>query len=124
MTGDDLESTIRRIASGGVVEVSDSTQLEQRLRLAGWNVRVLDHFSDRQGFYRNIASGLDFPAYSGHNLDALWDSLRAVPPKTAVIIFWQDFAATDPAYADRARAVLTDRTQAGPEFAVILDQRG
>lgn len=123
MSTDDLSPLFVEPITGGLYEVPDtySHGLIDRLTAAGWSVKLVHDFEERTGFYRQFADRLGFPDYSGHNLDALWDSLRDVPAQTAVIIDWLPFLIEEPEYAARVRKVLADRTALEPPFAVILD---
>ena len=120
MSDDDLAPLLGPDAAGGVVEVADRTGVAERLAAAGWTIRSLPSFSDLGGFYAAIAAELGFPSYFGKNLDALWDALRDVGDRTAVIIGWRSFVAAAPSSAARVRSVLTERAEAGPAFAVVL----
>ncbi|SDS11020.1 barstar family protein [Microlunatus soli] len=126
MSSDDISPLLVEPITGGLYDLPDSFSLKvaDRLTTAGWTVRQVDGFDERIGFYRQFAHRLGFPDYSGHNLDALWDSLRDVPAMTAVIIDWLPFAVEDRDYAARVRKVLAERTAMEPPFAVILDIGG
>lgn len=116
----DLETLFSDRPQGGVFRAGGSDDLAARLATAGWSVTALAPFDDMAGFYTEIATRLQFPDYFGRNLDALWDCLRAIKEPTAVIIPWTGFASADPGSADRLLAVLTERAEAAPPFAVIL----
>ena len=119
-SSDDLERLLIEPLSGGLIEVGDSIGVGERRAAAGWSVRTAAGFTDKVGFYREIAAALEFPGYAGHNLDALWDCLTDLPAGIAVIIDWRPFSAADPGYAARVRATLTERVAVEPAFAVVL----
>lgn len=123
MSTDDLQPLFAAPTRGGLYQPADVHRLDLagRLTAAGWTVRLVGDFDERNGFYRQVADQLGFPDYSGHNLDALWDSLRDVPGRMALIIDWRPFMITEPDYADRVREVLAERAAVEPPFAVILD---
>ncbi len=123
MTADDLQRLFTAPLAGGVFRPQQAVaadDLEEQLTAAGWSVATLEPFGDRAGFYAEIAAKLGFPNYFGRNLDALWDCLRDVREPTTVIIPWQRFAVEDQNSADRLLAVLTERANVDPPFAVIL----
>jgi ribonuclease inhibitor len=72
----------------------------KRCTLKGRNVRTMD------GFYREIARQLSFPAHFGRNLDALWDVLIA-DIEGPVEVVWEDPEAS--------------RTSIGRDFERVLD---
>lgn len=114
----DARSAPSRTAGG---EPIDRADLAERLTAAGWRTSTLGPVADRDGFYTEIAAGLGFPHYFGANLDALWDALRGIRTPTAVIIGWRRFAAAEPDRAARVLAVLDQRCETDPPFAVVLD---
>ncbi len=91
------------------------------LRAAGWRVVSVGAADDLPGFYREIAAALDFPAYFGANLDALWDCLRDVEAPTALVLpAWRRLAVHDPRSWRRVLGVLTRRAETPPAFVVVL----
>lgn len=106
----------------GVYRVLGPTaEIEAALQQAGWVTAVLPPTSSADGFYDAIATGLSLPGYFGHNLDALWDVLTDLDRPTAlVLVEWTTLARAEPERWERILAVLTERTEPEPPFAVIL----
>ncbi|AJC59785.1 MULTISPECIES: barstar family protein [Streptomyces] len=71
---------------------------------AGWSAAALDldGVADKAGFLDRCAAALDFPAYFGHNWDALADCLTDLswcPPargRLLVVTDWQGYAGAVP----------------------------
>jgi RNAse (barnase) inhibitor barstar len=119
----ELAPLLQQPLQGGVVDLGVPAELSEvadELTASGWTARTLTDFADRDGFYAEIAAQLEFPAYFGANLDALWDSLRSVKIPTAVIISWSPFADADPDRAAKILRVLQQRARSAPPFAVVL----
>ena len=69
--------TLRR-ASTGIRSRSATPALRQRLERAGWATATVDlaEAADKSAILDAIGRGLVFPAWVGHNWDALDDALR------------------------------------------------
>lgn len=83
-------------------------------RDAGWAFAHIGPSSERSELLDHIAKTLHFPAYFGHNLDALADCLRDLDQPT--VLTWD--RPDDPAVLAvlRARTAEADR----PKFAVLV----
>ncbi|MFE7287854.1 barstar family protein [Streptomyces noursei] len=85
-------------------------------RDAGWTGAALDlaGVADKADFLQRCAAALDFPAYFGHNWDALADCLTDLswcPPargRLLVITGWQGYAAAAPEDWSVVEGVLAD----------------
>lgn len=79
---------------------------------------------NKQELYSFLKEHLQFPAYYGNNLDALWDCLKdfsAVP----LTIEWRNFNTSKNFigdYADKVAAVLEEAQQALEGFTIIIDR--
>jgi len=106
----------------GVYRVlGDQADIASTLRQAGWVTAVVPPTSSPEAFYAALAAGLGLPGYFGANLDALWDVLTDLERPTALVLAeWSTFARARPERWERILAVLSERTEQDPAFAVLL----
>lgn len=72
--------------------------------------------------HETLKQELDFPAWYGGNLDALYDCLTELPEATLTIYRWSALAETVGEKATALRRVLTDAGMESPTLTVcILD---
>ncbi|MDN5771901.1 MAG: barstar family protein, partial [Microlunatus sp.] len=93
----------------------------ERLSADGWRVAVLPEVARTRDFYAALVTALDLPSYTGANLDALWDALTDLREPTAVV--WRRYATYATARPDRwtrILAVLQERSELDPPFALVL----
>jgi RNAse (barnase) inhibitor barstar len=97
--------------------------LVRRLTSVHWRTGVFigTGAGDRRTVLRGIGRALGFPSYYGANLDALWDCLTDLTEPTALVWRgWPILAAEHPEDWARVWAVLAERVEATPSFAVVL----
>ena len=93
----------------------------------GWHVGVVSGGTTLTEALDAVGRALDFPAYYGRNLDALWDCLGDLDRPTALLwAGWEPLAVHDPDAWAAILAVLRRRVQAGarPAFAVVFSAPG
>lgn len=97
-------------------------EAEERLGRAGWTAALVSDGATKAAFLGTVADVLHFPAYFGHNLDALWDCLNELPRPTALVWEgWQHMAVETPDDWAGVVDVLSERARAdGTPFAVVL----
>lgn len=83
----------------------------------------LEDVSNMQEFHQRVAQTLDFPAYYGHNLDALWDILSERNLSEELLCFTsaQDFLLN--ARPEEVKALidlLQDLTKESPGFRYTI----
>lgn len=110
-------------AEGGIYRVLTPglAPLEQQLRAAGWRVVVLPEVSRTRDLFAAVRTALELPAWTGNNLDALWDVLTDLRAPTALV--WRRYASFAVARPDRwsqILGVLEERAAQDPPFAVVL----
>lgn len=118
-----LPAALLRGEPGTYRVVWPADDLVRRLASAGWRTGVFTGTEalDRRALLRAIGLGLGFPGYYGANLDALWDCLTDLTEPTALVWRgWQGYAAEHPSDWARVRAVLDERVETEPRFAVVL----
>lgn len=71
----------------------------------------------RPQFHRALARELGFPAWYGHNLDALHDQLTAITGSTRLILTNWDHAAP---FGRGFRQVMEDAAEENPNFQVMF----
>ena len=104
----------------GVYSVPASTELadiELVASSAGWRCVALDTtgIADRAGILVAIKEAFGFPAWFGHNLDALVDALRDVTFEPGTVLVWSGaatFATNDRQQYQKVLAVLRSRAAA------------
>lgn len=108
--------------TAGVYRIEDPAATSAgALTAAGWRVAVVPPSPDLAGFYAGLRRALGLPDWFGDNLDALWDSLGELTAPTALLLpDWTVLATSDPADWRRLLAVLRDRCDRPPAFAVVL----
>lgn len=106
----------------GVYRASTSAaDLVARLEEAGWRTGSIVGPPTKADVLRQLGVALRFPAYYGHNLDALWDCLRDLSRPTAVVWSrWQAFAVDHPSDWAAIVELLRDRSVDEPAFALVL----
>ena len=119
----DLFGEVDGVLRGGVYRlVADLAAVDAALRAAGWRTGVLDApHPTKEALLDGVGKALEFPAYYGRNLDALWDCLTDLDVPTALVWpQWQLAAVAEPrAWAD-VMDVLSGRTHEEPACAVVL----
>ena len=124
--GREFDADVRREPHGpiepGIHEASGPADaVVAELRAAGWRVGVVDGPESRSDALDSIGEALDFPAWYGRNLDALWDCLTDLRKPTALVwARWSRLALRRPDDWARVLEVLTDRTLEAPAFAVVF----
>lgn len=106
----------------GVYRVlGDPDSIRQALAEAAWVPAVLPPTTTTHDFYAAIAVALGLPDYFGRNLDALWDCLGDLDTPTALVLTdWTRLARARPKAWEAILAVLTERCEQPPAFAVVL----
>ena len=95
------------------------------LREAGWHAVVVSPGASTADFYADLRRALALPAWSGGNLDALWDSLRDLTAPTALVLTdWAAYASAEPERWGRFLELFADRADVAPPFAVLLTPGG
>lgn len=79
--------------------------------------------SDRMALHQALATQLDFPAYYGNNLDAMYDVLTSVSEPVEIVLteadaLWNHLGP----YSDLFRTVLTDICRDNPAVAFREEQ--
>lgn len=101
--------------------VGRPAEISAALAQAGWRAVVVDASATVPDFYTRVAAALDFPAYFGRNLDALWDCLTDLTEPTALVLAdWASLAVAQPDAWARLFSVLSERCEEAPAFAVVL----
>lgn len=101
--------------------LADPEVIVATLPAAGWRTAVVPGVSSTAEFYTAIAAALGFGDYFGRNLDALWDCLTDLDRPTAVVLLdWDRYARAHPRHWSAIQAVLQERTEQQPAFAVLL----
>ncbi|HYI53318.1 MAG TPA: barstar family protein [Microlunatus sp.] len=124
MTGPDSSRPQPGLESGrgGVYRIlAPLDAVEAQLAADGWRVTVLNEVERTRDFYAELRRALDLPDWTGANLDALWDVLTDLTEPTAVV--WPrhaTFAVARPGPWQRILAVLEERAEQDPPFAVVL----
>ncbi len=122
MTGDGLPGAPHD-GPGGVVRTPlGAGEAEERLGRLGWDAALVSDGATKAAFLDTVASVLRFPAYFGHNLDALWDCLNELPGPTALVWEgWQRMAVETPDDWAGVIDVLSERARdARAPFALVL----
>lgn len=68
---------------------------------------------DKETAYRYLINRLDLPAYTGHNLDALWDSLEDLKPQKITLSHARYLPQNMGGYGLKLLDLLGDLDQAG-----------
>lgn len=109
---------------GGVYRIlAPLDTVQSELAAQGWTVAVLPEVDRTRDFYAGLRTALNLPAWTGSNLDALWDVLTDLTEPTALV--WRryaTFAAARPERWQRILTVLEERADQdhGSPFAVVL----
>jgi len=75
--------------------------------------------TDRQTAHLCLAQGLDFPAWYGRNLDALWDMLGDISRPTHIRLYsCEALLAQLDGYGRRLLTVLEEAAEANPSLAL------
>lgn len=101
--------------------LNSADEVASRLISAGWAVAALGRTASKADFYTEVKQALAVGDYFGRNLDALWDCLTDLARPTVLIIpDWARLAAAEAGLWQRILAVLDERTEIAPPFAVVL----
>lgn len=97
-------------------------ELRASLTARGWHVGIVSGGPTKAEALDAVGSALGFPAYYGHNLDALWDCLTDLTRPTALVwAGWEPLAVRAPDDWARLLGVLTQRVdEPGPAFSVLF----
>ncbi|MGW1883776.1 barstar family protein [Streptomyces sp. NPDC001970] len=92
---------------------------------AGRNITVLDlhGVTDKAAFMERCASDLEFPAWFGHNWDALADCLTDLPGDEGTLVLvlrWQEYAAARPREWETAQEVFAQAVDTMPGRLAVL----
>ncbi len=88
---------------------------------AGWRTGLIAPTTSVDDFYDEVVAALGWPAYFGHNLDALWDCLTDLDAPTALVLAdWTVLARARPAEWAALLEVLDERAALEPPFTVAL----
>lgn len=101
--------------------LGEPTELLAELRREGWLVGRVGPAADRRELLTAIGETLHFPAYYGHNLDALDECLRDLDRPVALVWSgWQQLVRTDPRTWSALLEIFGERARVHPEFTVFL----
>lgn len=98
-------------------------EVKRTVEHAGWTCGVVDGWThqDKAGLLAEVAATLEFPAWFGHNLDALADCLRdLIEPTILLWDGWGPLAREDEHAFEAALEVFTERAGQTPPFVVLL----
>lgn len=76
------------------------------------------HAADKKELHARIAAALDFPAWYGHNLDALMDCLTDLGEVTVTLTGWQAL----PFPAEGFWRVFRQAAEENPRLTVVFEE--